>query len=378
MAKRGRPTKTQSLINQLTKSNPVAPSAIDFIGGAKMVMPNYSGIKKAIRDQDAVPVPVIAHSATTGQTANDHHAQLHAASHTDGSDDIQSATNAQLGLATAAHITAIEANTTHSSSDGTDHANVVLNDTHRGGDGSDHADVAANTALAHTRLHAMNAVLDHSATPWRVFYSDGGGTINYIGLGAADTCLTSHGAAAQPTFVNTWKRRTWKGCTEMETSTNRAISTIAWPNPVHYKSLDMDDNAIYWSVQIPHDWDGATDLLCVLRFVIDQVGGAMPNDTVEWDCAMRCKQPYDNASAGGQGANGSYDITTNNARWKVHEISWPLDYNSGAEPLQAGDYVAFVFYSTMFGEPFVLNSIGVLGAWVEYRTPNPELPDGTT
>jgi len=37
--------------------------------------------------------------------------QAHTASHTDGSDDIQSATNAQKGLATAAQIAAIEANT---------------------------------------------------------------------------------------------------------------------------------------------------------------------------------------------------------------------------------------------------------------------------
>ena len=34
----------------------------------------------------------------------------HATSHTDGTDDIQSATNAQKGLATATHITSIEAN----------------------------------------------------------------------------------------------------------------------------------------------------------------------------------------------------------------------------------------------------------------------------
>ena len=45
----------------------------------------------------------------------------HAASHTDGSDDIQDATNLVKGLATAAHITAIEANTTHRTSDGSDH-----------------------------------------------------------------------------------------------------------------------------------------------------------------------------------------------------------------------------------------------------------------
>ncbi len=37
------------------------------------------------------------------------HDKLHAAEHIDGTDDIQSATNAQKGLATASHITTLEA-----------------------------------------------------------------------------------------------------------------------------------------------------------------------------------------------------------------------------------------------------------------------------
>ena len=44
----------------------------------------------------------------------------------------------------AATVTQISDNVTHSSSDGTDHANVVTNDTHVAGDGSDHSDVALN------------------------------------------------------------------------------------------------------------------------------------------------------------------------------------------------------------------------------------------
>jgi len=44
----------------------------------------------------------------------------HASNHTDGTDDIQSATNAQKGVATAAHITAIEANTNLQHTQGTD------------------------------------------------------------------------------------------------------------------------------------------------------------------------------------------------------------------------------------------------------------------
>ena len=43
-----------------------------------------------------------------------------------------------------ANETAIALNTTHRSSDGTNHANVVLNDTHRGSNGQNHADVVSN------------------------------------------------------------------------------------------------------------------------------------------------------------------------------------------------------------------------------------------
>jgi len=49
--------------------------------------------------------------------------------------------------------------TTHRSSDGTDHANVVLGDTHRTGSGSDHADVASATAeLAKEEIVLVSAV----------------------------------------------------------------------------------------------------------------------------------------------------------------------------------------------------------------------------
>jgi len=42
------------------------------------------------------------------KTTDDHHAQAHAADHTDGTDDIQNATAAQKGLATATQITKLD------------------------------------------------------------------------------------------------------------------------------------------------------------------------------------------------------------------------------------------------------------------------------
>jgi hypothetical protein len=51
---------------------------------------------------------------------------------------------------------AIALNTTHRSSDGSDHSDVVLNTTHRSSDGSDHSDVVLNTT------HRSSAGSDHS------------------------------------------------------------------------------------------------------------------------------------------------------------------------------------------------------------------------
>lgn len=53
----------------------------------------------------------------------------------------------------------------------------------------------------HTRLHAMTDVLDHSATNWRLFHSNGAGQVAEIVLGAANTVLISSGASAAPGFA---------------------------------------------------------------------------------------------------------------------------------------------------------------------------------
>lgn len=52
----------------------------------------------------------------------------------------------------------------------------------------------------HARLHSMTDVLDHSATNWRVFYSDGSGQVAELALGAANTVLISNGASVAPSF----------------------------------------------------------------------------------------------------------------------------------------------------------------------------------
>jgi len=80
----------------------------------------------------------------------------HASNHTDGTDDIQDATNAQKGLATASQITDLEANTTHRTSDGSDHTFIDQDVTSGAAptfDGSNFTNIPAGTPAAHAASH---------------------------------------------------------------------------------------------------------------------------------------------------------------------------------------------------------------------------------
>ena len=90
----------------------------------------------------------------------------HSASHTDSTDDIQSATNAQKGLATAAHIAAIEANTeketniAHPLVETPVPVGAVFTDTE-----TSHADVLVDGDIG-TTVQAHSATLDNTTAPF--------------------------------------------------------------------------------------------------------------------------------------------------------------------------------------------------------------------
>jgi len=56
-------------------------------------------------------------------------------------------------------------------------------------------------AQLHDRSHAMTGTSDHTATNWRVFYSNGSGQVAELALGADGTFLKSNGASAAPSFA---------------------------------------------------------------------------------------------------------------------------------------------------------------------------------
>lgn len=55
-------------------------------------------------------------------------------------------------------------------------------------------------AQLHDRSHAMTGTSDHTATNWRVFYSNGSGQVAELALGSSGTYLKSNGASSIPSF----------------------------------------------------------------------------------------------------------------------------------------------------------------------------------
>jgi hypothetical protein len=53
----------------------------------------------------------------------------------------------------------------------------------------------------HTRSHAMTSTSDHSASIWKMFYSNGSGQIVELGLGASGEVLKSNGVTAAPSWA---------------------------------------------------------------------------------------------------------------------------------------------------------------------------------
>jgi hypothetical protein len=97
---------------------------------------------------------------------------------------------------------------------------------------------AASSSHTHTQLHdrshAITSSSDHTATAWRVFYSDGSGVVTELALGNSGQALISNGASSAPS----WGAAGSNSATDLTTGTlsnarlssraRAAINTYLW------------------------------------------------------------------------------------------------------------------------------------------------------
>ena len=154
---------------------------------------------------DIDPTAVSDHGSLTGVTSDQHHAQAHAEDHVDGTDDIQNATAAQKGVATAAQITkldAIEALADVTDATNVDAAGAVME-----------ADFDAQTVLAATSDDTPAAL---TVDEQRVVGRLTGGNVDGIAVGIVDNNMVQvDGSPADNEFAK-WTGEGLEGRTYAE------------------------------------------------------------------------------------------------------------------------------------------------------------------
>ena len=150
----------------------------------------------------------------------------HASSHTNGTDDIQSATNAQKGLATAAQITAIEANTGKAANVSTNLSEGEATETTvkvASSDGTDATLVSASTSRAGLLTKAKWDEIDAKAPIANPTFT------GEIGIGAVDVSETElgilEGATLSTAELNYAKGVTSSIQTQIDSKTSNTVTT---------------------------------------------------------------------------------------------------------------------------------------------------------
>ncbi len=124
------------------------------------------------------------------------------------------ATTASFLTADETKLDGLPADADNTASNETSHANVVVDGDfssdgflkRSGGSGSYTVDTETYSPTSHThgqlhdRSHAMTGASDHTATNWRVFYSNGSGDVAELALGTSGQYLKSQGVSSAPAW----------------------------------------------------------------------------------------------------------------------------------------------------------------------------------
>ncbi|HLF79660.1 MAG TPA: hypothetical protein VJB57_19435 [Dehalococcoidia bacterium] len=123
----------------------------------------------------------------------------------------------------------------------------------------------------HTRLHAVTDVSDHSASNWKLLYTNGSGQVIELSLGAAATFLRSAGASSAPTMsaivagdlpgrtetlllmAQSGEPSTTSPCGD-RTQVEPFSGIDVWHLPFDQTSQEY----AFWQIIMPDNWDAGT------------------------------------------------------------------------------------------------------------------------
>lgn len=129
------------------------------------------------------------------------------------------------------------------------------------------------------------------------------------------------------------------------------------------------DDIIRNSLEVPSDWDGASDLALKLRWTNTAATAIAQTETVAWRCDWRSKaagELYDAGTAGT--ATTTYTEADDPGIDKeIIETSITIDYDDGDQPLTAGDDLALELRRDVSEDNYGADA-HIIDAWIEYQS----------
>ena len=168
-----------------------------------------------------------------------------------------------------------------------------------------------------------------------------------------------------------WRRMQFKGANCM--GSTLGITYGGENNAVAYHSMTATGHYLWVQFQVPPDWDGASDMDIRMRFILPLAQAA--NDDFQFQYDLVYGKPYDDVSnMHNQSNNFTYDVTTNNAQWTMHQQSFVLNWDFGGQVLASDDTIFIKLHPTVIGGAGKVDEIGITSVELWYQSIYPATP----
>jgi hypothetical protein len=147
-------------------------------------------------------------------------------------------------------------------------------------------------------------------------------------------------------------------------------------------AFDADAETVDWSIRVPSDWDGASDIILRLHYHCESGDAAADTETIIWATTINSIAAGEAVDAGTEQTPGvTYTQSGAGTDKELLSSDITIDYNSGDQPLAAGDLLHITLNRNVTGDTYSGDAVLLFAELVYYTAfpsvvPSDSLADG--
>lgn len=117
--------------------------------------------------------------------------------------------------------------------------------------------------------------------------------------------------------------------------------------------FDADGDAVFFALEVPSDWDGATDMTIHIWWSNESGTAIADTEDVKWDAHYRATAASEDLDGGGTAANTittTYTQSGAGVDAELHDTTITVDYDDATWPLTVGDLISIQLDRDVSGE----------------------------